>query len=348
MLLRSLGARATLSLLALAAEATRLLVRPEAFLHRLLLRPLQRLRLLLLSLNLLEHLIPVFLIQPRLLLLALRHETPRALHLGLVDGAATLRQRARLRHHRERPLVATSRRVEASPLLLHRRHGLTHAGDGGVQNLRRTFRANTARGGGSTSGGDRGGGGGRSAEDGGAGDARDASRLLGRRGGHRAARGVEDVHTLETDLLVVFPLVALKFGVEAGIGEVGDALGDEHGGLDAVLQAGADGSGGGEHGRGAHARVTVRDVVDGHRAEVEFAHGLSNPRLRRCEGRRGGQGRDGVRRRRASEWWPIRRVGEFAAGGVGRTRTRGLSSEATFVGLSPGDRKGAPGEDGMS
>ena len=117
MLLRSLGARATLSLLALAAEATRLLVRPEAFLHRLLLRPLQRLRLLLLSLNLLEHLIPVFLIQPRLLLLALRHETPRALHLGLVDGAATLRHRARLRHHRERPLVrrrAASRRRRSS------------------------------------------------------------------------------------------------------------------------------------------------------------------------------------------------------------------------------------------
>ena len=142
--------------------------------------------------------------------------------------------------------------------------------------------------------------GGRSAEDGGAGDARDASRLLGRRGGHRAARGVEDVHTLETDLLVVFPLVALKFGVEAGIGEVGDALGDEHGGLDAVLQAGADGSGGGEHGGGAHARIPVRDVVDGHRAEVKLPHGLSNPRLRRCEGRGDRQDRDGFRRRRAS------------------------------------------------
>lgn len=29
-------------------------------------------------------------------------------------------------------------------------------------------------------------------------------------------------------------------------------------------------------------------------------------------------------------------------------RTRGLSSEASFMGLSPGNRKGAPGEEGMS
>ena len=117
-------------------------------------------------------------------------------------------------------------------------------------------------------------------------DAGDARGVLHR--GHRESRGVERVNALAADPLVALPLETLVLGAQSGLGEVRHALRGEHRGVDAVLEAGADGARGGERGRGRVARVAVRDVVDGNSAEVELADGGANPRLRGARGRRGG------------------------------------------------------------
>ena len=314
-LLLDLGgvSNAPLFLLASFDRAAKFCVGLEALERVAPLRLLERLRLLLLPLDPLEHRVPVLLIHLGLLGVPRRVHAPSLRHLRLVLGAAALRRALRLLHHLELARRPPPSRLQSPLLLPHRGHGLA-ARDGrerGVVALdpaargrgARCVRIRRRRGSEQRPAAEararmrprrRGGGGGGdgSGEPRRADDAGDARGVLHR--GHRESRGVERVHALAADPLVALPLETLVLGAQSGLGEVRHALRGEHRGVDAVLEAGADGARGGERGRGRVARVAVRDVVDGNSAEVELADGGANPRLRGARGRRGG-GSEGVR-----------------------------------------------------